>query len=117
MEPRRIQRLRVPGWRMPPDAVYVGRPTKWGNPFKVGEPCEYHTGHDDPLTATAAVELYRQMMEAVPFDMDPEELRGRNLACWCPLNQPCHADILLELANRPVCEALPAPAQGDRDGE
>jgi hypothetical protein len=28
------------------------------------------------------------------------ELRGKNLACWCPLNQPCHADVLLELANR-----------------
>lgn len=70
-KPSRIQRKRTKGWRMPPDAVYVGRPTKWGNPFDIAI-----------------------MIESI------NELRGKDLACWCPLDRPCHADVLLELANQ-----------------
>lgn len=81
---------------IPPGAVYVGRPSKWGNPYKVG-----------PYTRERAVALYRELIERAladpedPFDakVKLEELRGKDLVCWCaPL--PCHADILLELANK-----------------
>jgi hypothetical protein len=75
--------------------VYVGRPTKWGNPHRVG-----------PLTAEAAVARYRDDLLAgrLPVTVaDAErELRGRNLLCWCAPGRPCHADVLLDVANRPV---------------
>jgi len=104
--PKRIQRKRTKNWRMPEGAVYVGRPSKWGNPF---------TGPD-------AVEKYRNAISVFPPSdktidewMDaggsggmllclarrnPEvlnELSGKDLVCWCPLNKKCHADILLEI--------------------
>lgn len=75
--------------------VYVGRPSKWGNPF--------HIGKDG--TREQVIERYRMMMgkpwdgRGHPLLKDLDELRGKDLVCWCaPL--PCHADILLELANR-----------------
>lgn len=78
---------------MPENAVYVGRPTKWGNPYQVGR-----FGAD---TARDAVDQFRNFVigNYSAFKDDIEELRGKDLACWCPLNQPCHADVLLELAN------------------
>jgi hypothetical protein len=91
--PKRIQRKRVKGWRMPEGAIYVGRPTAWGNPFIVGE-------HGD---AAECVWWYRHLVgtENWPKVDDIREcLRGHDLACWCPLDQPCHADVLLELANK-----------------
>lgn len=75
--PKRIQRKRRKGWKMPANSVYVGRPTKWGNPFVVGKDWR---------------QSYFTCMDAA--------LRGKNLACWCPLDQPCHADVLLEIANK-----------------
>lgn len=97
--PIRIQRKRTKGWRMPENAVYVGRPTKWGNNYIVGT-----LSHDDPpipLSAEDAVALYRdlQVDEMRDDDIDFNELRGKDLVCWCPLDQPCHADVLLEIAN------------------
>lgn len=88
--PARIQRKRTKGWRMPEGAVYVGRPTKWGN-----------SADWKRFGRKAAVELYRESLNKwiVPFDLALGELRGKDLACWCPLDQPCHADVLLELAN------------------
>ena len=96
--PKRIQRKRNKGWRMPEGAVYVGRPTKWGNPFSVGDGSS--TFHCDSVKET--VEAYRSILTGptpVFLARDLPELRGRDLACWCPLDQPCHADVLLELAN------------------
>ncbi len=86
MTPKRIQRKRTKGWRMPPNAVYVGRPTKWGNPFDVAK-----TGRVPAVLRFAC--------EVAPL-LDLSELRGKDLACWCRLDQECHADVLLELANR-----------------
>ncbi len=85
--PRVLNKRRDP---IPPDAVYVGRPSKWGNPFFVGT----------AGTREEVIDMYREyiteMMRAHPGDI--EELRGKDLVCWCaPL--PCHADVLLELAN------------------
>lgn len=101
--PKRIQRKRTKGWTMPEGAVYVGRPTKWGNPFRLWDG---HTmppnGYIDPERAVSA---YRNLLEDeeltdVSFINDIQrELRGKDLACWCPLDQPCHADVLLEIAN------------------
>ena len=94
---------------MPPNTVYVGRPTKWGNPFRLGQP----NGDDCMVCATReeAVAKYRSELTTfgdginftgcTPAEIR-QELRGKNLACWCPLDQPCHADVLLELANAEV---------------
>lgn len=109
--PRRIQRQRIAGWKMPANTVYVGRPTKWGNPFTVEpETCCPTCGQltSTGTTPAQAVEAYRYFMahpqnlkgHAMPsLDSVRTELRGKDLACWCPLDQPCHADVLLELAN------------------
>lgn len=128
--PRRIQRRRVRGWRMPDGAVYVGRPTRWGNPYSVGGFVVIHADHGTEaglthdlegtlgITVDQAVDGFRDLMAlrlaTPPYDNDWEDeyhgrwtrlvesLRGRDLACWCPLDSPCHADVLLELANLPT---------------
>jgi Domain of unknown function (DUF4326) len=94
MTPQRIQLRRTKGWRKPPAVVVVSRPSRYGNPYRIGDT-------DIPDAATA-VQLHEQWLRALP----PEEasallapLRGKDLACWCPLDQPCHADVLVELAN------------------
>jgi hypothetical protein len=105
--PRRIQRQRTKGWRMPPNAVYVGRPSRWGNSWTIeGARRAGFTGSDAYLAAFAAGMFRRGMLAAVPACKPIlaalPELRGRDLACWCRLDQPCHADVLLELANAPA---------------
>lgn len=143
--PQRIQRKRTKGWRMPEGAVYVGRPSRWGNPFQDGPSSlarmpaihhpehaweyegrisaagmrhDYHHGdghvtvvHVRRMTPTELVECFRAYLAGGgwPLDWAPRSqptvddirssLHGRDLACWCPLDQPCHADVLLELAN------------------
>lgn len=97
---KRIQRKRTKGWKMPENCVYVGRPSKWGNGYMIGE-----LSHDDddpkPNDAKMVVELFErfQIPDMIDDGIDFSELRGKDLACWCPLDQPCHADILLRLAN------------------
>jgi Domain of unknown function (DUF4326) len=93
--PKRIQRRRAKGWRMPENAVYVGRPTEWGNPWRASS----------TRGAECAVANYREWLCAnlkgpQRFRKPIEELRGKDLACWCPLNRPCHADVLLQIANQ-----------------
>ena len=97
--PKRIQRKRTKGWRMPEGAVYVGRPSRWGNRWRVDEPLGRALLWD-PATV---VELFRIDARYAPkaaVEAWVAPLRGHDLACWCPLDQPCHADVLLELANR-----------------
>ncbi len=96
--PARVQRQRQAGWRMPPGAVYVGRPTRWGNPWRV-----------EDLGAAEAVARYRADLFADPSRVVVvrRELGGRDLACWCRLDAVCHADVLLAVANPPL---EPAPA-------
>ncbi len=102
--PKRIQRKRTKGWRMPEGAVYVGRPTKFGNPFAVGEPG--WVGHWRALDRAHAVELFRELTTSTDFHARVRrDLAGSDLVCWCPLEDehgnrvPCHADVLLEIAN------------------
>lgn len=107
--PKRIQRKRVKGYRMPPNTVSITRPGKWGNPFKVGEsqwnPKQGRSGLIRPLTIDECLELYRAYVESCMNNPDSwmvkeiQEIRGKNLACFCKEGEPCHGDILLEIAN------------------
>ena len=91
MKPTRIQRRRTKGWRKPDGVVFVGRPTKWGNPVRVGR---------DVKTKLEAVAAYKNWLLAdKTIQNSLHELRGKQLMCWCATNEPCHADVLLELAN------------------
>lgn len=74
------------GWRMPAGTVCVSRPSKWGNPFATGN-------------RAADVAAFRAWVEPYADDIRAD-LRGKDLACWCRLDQPCHGDVLLEIANR-----------------
>lgn len=74
--------------KYPPGCVYVGRPTKWGNDFRVGR---------DGDLETVLRKYYEWLITDGPID-DIHELRGKNLLCWCAPKE-CHAGLLLELAN------------------
>jgi hypothetical protein len=87
--PKRIQRRRTAGWRMPDNTKSVARPSRWGNPFKVEG---NHQAAVDQFTQW--VEQQGALMQAIR-----SELRGRDLACYCKPEQPCHADVLLRIAN------------------
>ena len=91
MSAARVQLRRTKGWRIPPNTVVVSRPSKWGNPHPVGFCGLCGVTH----TRTEAVDLFR--CDAV--NLPVEQLRGKNLGCWCKLDDACHADVLLELAN------------------
>ncbi len=92
--PIRIQRRRVKGWRMPPNTVSVTRPGKWSNPFKVG------VGEFRDIDS--CLRAYREyLMDCIDCGLlDVSEIRGKDLACFCSLEQKCHADILIEIANK-----------------
>lgn len=128
-QPRRIQRRRTKGWRAPDGAVYVGRGSRWGNPCtQIRTPAldgstweregrlgkvsgqQHAFVHPDSTvtwhlvqdaTREQAVAMFRDWLVLVPrlAEAARTELRGRDLMCWCPLDEPCHADVLLELAN------------------
>ena len=98
--PKRIQRKRTAGWRMPEGAIYVGRPGRYGNPYIVGD--LYNGGGN--IGQGEAVDLFRRALLECRLQFVVAEvrrvLRGHDLACWCKPGDPCHADVLLELANR-----------------
>jgi hypothetical protein len=96
MTAKRIQwRARTRGWRKPEGVVFVGRPSRWGNPFVIGRDGD----------RAAVVEKHRAWLLDPQRKMGPtiaeirRDLRGRDLACWCAPDQPCHAELLLEIAN------------------
>lgn len=109
MSPVRIQRKRTKGWRMPENTVSVCRPGRWGNTFRVGDtgwiPVDdsgiWSKEPHPPLMREQAVECFRYSatFTAREFPGFYEPLRGKDLACFCPLDQSCHADVLLEVAN------------------
>lgn len=114
--PQRIQLSRRKGWKMPANTVKVDRSTGYGNPWSIrehesgwwyvdGPNCPWGgivCGNEEGARLTV-VKLYRREAERLGVS---SRLRGKNLACWCALGQPCHADVLLELANTPVCEQV-----------
>jgi len=104
-KPIRIQRKRSKGWRLPENTICVDRSTKWGNPFIIGK----HGNREDCVLLHALLlggficvlngdsEVQKKYRDFVKNNI--KLLRGKNLACWCPLDMPCHADNLLEAAN------------------
>lgn len=103
MKPKRVQLRRAKGWRMPPNTVKIDRTTKWGNPFVIGkdgtrEECiEKYQRFVSGKSATAREDVLASRKFVAEHVGD---LKGKNLACWCPMDGPCHADVLLDLANR-----------------
>lgn len=121
---KRIQRRRTKGYRMPKSAMYVGRPTKWGNPFKdVGDMVYVYAGHRRKVLnpwvyfcmqtekINAAFLFRKMLMNYNSLDVEPaikikfkymvdtlKDLDGKDLACFCKLSQECHADALIELS-------------------
>jgi hypothetical protein len=104
--PKRVQLRRTRGWRKPEGVIVVSRPSRWGNPFRPGTP---HPEDGHPMDLSETIAFYRSWLTAATgptgasmVDEARAELAGHDLACWCPLGQPCHAEVLLEVANRPV---------------
>ena len=117
--PKRIQRRRTRGWTKPEGAVYVGRPSIYGNPFSVplcgrersirafreAVLCGFDPSMFHDLTNDQFHEMYKsyrqwQARTGVNFiHFVREDLRGKDLMCWCRLDEACHADVLLEIAN------------------
>jgi Domain of unknown function (DUF4326) len=89
--PTRFQRSRRKGARLPAGVVVVTRPTKWGNPhpLALGRAEAVRRYHDDLIAGRLTITV----------DDVERELRGHDLACYCPLDEPCHADVLLAIAN------------------
>jgi hypothetical protein len=136
-KPKRIQRKRTKGWKMPKDTVYVGRGSDFGNPFKADDCRKAGYGGSDRQIANLCVEAFKVWLGPMWRDVWNSEvsersrklvldgipsLRGKNLACWCPvINQsgdysPCHADVLLEIANQEYAEG-PHPQPPTKTGE
>ncbi|MGW4581851.1 DUF4326 domain-containing protein [Rhodococcus aetherivorans] len=116
---------------MPEGVVYVGRPTIWGNPYRVETVGQttHHVMRDSWVCSThhsrskaeARGDAVRRLRHLIEHDRDPwgvdrirTELAGKDLACWCPLDQPCHADVLLEIAN--AADNTPLDNQGGHHG-
>ena len=99
--PKRIPRKRTSGWKMPDNTIYVGKPSKFGNPFSARE-----------IGNSRAVELFKNWLNGDLDNTYPDlisrrrdliknlpKLKNKNLACWCKKSNACHADVLLNLAN------------------
>jgi len=123
--PKRIQLRRTKGWRKPEGAIVVARPSRWGNAYRVvpvhasgpfdvvradGVFCAQSTGLTD--ARRLAVAKFRHAVDErwwgfpTPSEIR-EHLAGHDLGCWCPLDEPCHADVLLEIANGPTRGSKP----------
>lgn len=117
----RIQRKRTAGWRMPEGAVSCGRPGPWGNPINVSDVAGQYPSLDIEQIARLVVQQFDELVAAgsltfpnwrhadghrgpITFtypaaDQIRTELAGKDLACWCAPDQPCHVDVLLRVAN------------------
>lgn len=109
MNPVRLQLSRKKGFNLQEhshqvnglEAVNVARPTKWGNPFRV-DLIDCFSNKDAAAMFNKYLKQYLFHRRS-PFSFkyaDMQELRGKNLACWCKPGEPCHADVLMELANQ-----------------
>jgi hypothetical protein len=107
VKPARIQLSRRKGWRKPEAAVVVAKPGRWGNRYVIGQLID-HVGATAVLVRdrTHAVALHREWLDgemarvATMREDIRRDLGGRDLCCWCPLDEPCHADTLLKVANK-----------------
>lgn len=110
--PVRVQLRRTKGWRLPPGVVIVDRRTLYGNPWTPRDAAAYSVPRER-WREWAVAQYAREMrerggtgeIEFVTIEQIRERLGGRHLACWCPLTDgngtrvPCHADVLLRVAN------------------
>jgi hypothetical protein len=104
MKPKRIQLCRKKGFKLPTNTVVVSRPSIFGNPHAVtphlislcGSKVEAQqasvSAYSDWLSGSAAGDEVKTLAR--------QKLRGKNLACWCKPGEPCHADVLLKIANQ-----------------
>ena len=117
--PTRIRFRRTKGYRLPEGAIYVGRPTKFGNPFPIpGYGLEqsltlfWNSAHGiwDPAVVSLHIDLvpayeahqkFLKRLGGHPVEVARAELGGHDLACWCAPEARCHADIWLAIANAP----------------
>ena len=101
--PVRVMRSRKKGWKLPPNTICVSRPSRFGNPYRagtVGIPSAFMAVHHFRVGLLAALQgEFWAGKEMKWIAQHIEELRGMNLACWCKSGAPCHADVLIELAN------------------
>lgn len=115
--PRRIHRSATEPWLKPGNTVFVGHPSYWENPWSPGDgfkliverrcdPARNNgnvIGPDDELVSSFVTpEIAVALFRVYSFGIEDEirhDLAGKNLACWCPPDQPCHADVLLQIAN------------------
>jgi len=118
MRPARIQLKRTKGWRLPENTIVVSRPSKFGNPFTIASARDVGYKGSDADLAAMCVDNFREWLtmpltqslwwgekseasrEAIITGLD--SLKGKNLSCWCKPGAPCHAEVLLELANKGV---------------
>ena len=119
--PTRVRLSRAKGWRMPPNTVKVDRTTALGNPFIVNPHVKPGSRSGAQYfcvpTAEDAVACFREMFTLPGQTADGLRaalpgLRGKNVACWCALDAPCHGDVWLELANPPPAPTIPCPGCG-----
>ena len=90
--PKRIQCNSKTCWNLPVNAVYVGRPSIWGNPYKIGI-----DGNREEVISKYKAYL-QDKLKLNPAFLD--SLKEKDLACWCSLNQSCHVDIILEFLEK-----------------
>jgi hypothetical protein len=107
--PERIQLRRKAGWRIPANTVKVDRSTRWGNPFPANEHGQDGCVELFERFLAAGDRMYVKDSHIVTYPCDEEirrQLGGKDVACWCGLEERCHGDVLMAIANRPA----PAPA-------
>ena len=125
--PKRVQLSRAKNWRLPPRTVKVDRTTRFGNPYVIGAPVDMKQVRrwgwnispegrrfvcDDAKQAVAKFQ-HALFWDSAIHDFIRNELGGKDLACWCALDAPCHADVLMEIANSDADEI--SRAQQDVD--
>lgn len=125
--PKRIQLSRKRGWRLPDRTVKVDRTTRWGNPYRVNERVDLKQvkrwgwqfsrpglNHICGCSQEAVAKFRHALFwDSAIHDFVRNELGGKDLACWCSPDQPCHADVLIEIANSDADEI--SSAQNDVD--
>jgi hypothetical protein len=126
--PKRIKLSRAQGWRLPPRTIKVDRTTRFGNPYRINERIDMKqvrrwgweispAGRECVCHSSAeAVARFRHALlwDAAIHDFVRNELGGKDLACWCDLDQPCHADVLIEIANSDAADIRAVHEEEDR---
>lgn len=126
IRPARVQLRRAAGWRLPSQTITVARPTRWGNPFRTDDVAASFPSLTDEQRAGFVVNQFRDLMASERLRREHgyptlDEIRaglaGKDLACWCPPGSPCHADVLIEVANGLPRTGIYAPPRCAHCGE